>query len=322
MPAPLGILLTSAGRRVELLNCFRAAAGALGADARLLACDLQPLRSAACAAADAAFAVPPAADPGYADAVLEICRQQAVSLVVPTIDPELLPLSLARERFAAIGCTVATSGPALIAMARDKLSTADFLRDHAIPSPRTAVAEDAIGDPAGWDWPLFIKPRHGSAGRGAGPVPSVGEMPAGSEPMVVQSLLRGTEYTINMFFDAAGKLRCAVPHERLQVRAGEVEKGITRDSPVLRQLARQIAAVLPEPRGALCFQAVVDSEGEASVFEINARFGGGYPLADRAGAKFARWLLAETLGLSDSANDDWQPGVMMLRYDAAMFVAP
>src|SRR3546814_1829214 len=81
-----------------------------------------------------------------------------------------------------------------------------------------------------------------------------------------------------MFFDRSGGLRAAIPHERVQVRAGEVEKGITRRVPRLEALARRIAAILPAPSGALCFQAIVAPDGEASVFEINARFGGGYPL--------------------------------------------
>src|SRR3546814_2752125 len=91
--------------------------------------------------------------------------------------------------------------------------------------------------------------------------------------------------------------------------------------PQLQDLAERIAAALPGPRGALCFQAIVDDNGDASVFEINARFGGGYPLAHRAGAAFGRWLMEERLQLPSSANDDWRNGVTMLRYDAAVFIA-
>ena len=140
--------------------------------------------------------------------------------------------------------------------------------------------------------------------------------------MIAQDVLRGPEFTVNMFFDAAGRLRSTVPHQRLQVRAGEVEKGLTIDIAELTAAAHRLAAALPGPRGALCFQAMLDADGGAQVFEINARFGGGYPLADRAGATFARWLIEEALGLDSSITDRWLPGVTMLRYDAAIFVAP
>src|SRR3546814_4218985 len=98
-------------------------------------------------------------------------------------------------------------------------------------------------------------------------------------------------------------MRTSVPHERIRVRAGEVEKGVTRRLPQLQDLAERIPAALPGPRGALCFQAIVDDNGDASVFEITARFGGGYPLARPAAEAFGRWLLAERLQLPRRSAD-------------------
>lgn len=320
--ARMRLLITSAGRRAELLQCFRADAEALGIGIEILACDMRPDWSPACRLADTRFAVPPVTDPGYIDRLLEICRDNGVSMIVPTIDPELLPLSRSRARFEAIGTDVVVSGPALVEIARDKLATAVFLAEHDIPSPSTATAEAVRDAPQEWQWPLIIKAKHGSASRGLRIVEKPSDLPdlAASEPLVAQELLRGQEYTVNVYFDRQGRLRSCVPHERVQVRAGEVEKGVTRRLPQLATLARQIAAALPEPRGVLCFQAIVDADGHASVFEINARFGGGYPLAHRAGATFSRWLLAEHLGIADDAHDNWDENVMMMRYDAAVFV--
>ena len=128
----LRILVTSAGRRVELLRCFRAAAVDLGADLELLACDLQPSLSSACQHADLAFAVPRVDDPGYSDAILEICIRQGVSLVIPTIDTELLPFSLARGAFDAQGINIVVSHHRLVESARDKLAKAEFKAENGI----------------------------------------------------------------------------------------------------------------------------------------------------------------------------------------------
>ena len=320
---PLRLLLTSAGRRVELLNSFRSAAAELGVAIEILACDLAPALSAACHSADRQFAVPPASSPDYVEAVLDIASAKGVQLLVPTIDPELLPLARARSRFADAGCEVAVSGPELVAIAGDKLATAEFLAAHAVPSPTTVTLDAARAAPCAWPGPMFVKPQFGSAGRGTRAVADAVALAAleAGEPMLVQTLLKGGEYTVNVYFDSAGRLVTAVPHRRLAVRAGEVEKGVTERVPGLLDLARQLAAVLPEPRGALCFQAMLDADGTATVFEINARFGGGYPLAHRAGAPFARWLIEERLGLPSTAGDGWRAGVSMLRYDAAVFVA-
>jgi carbamoyl-phosphate synthase large subunit len=320
----LRLLLTSAGRRVELLQCFRADAEAMGIDLEVLACDLKPEWSSACHLADRRFAVPRATDAGYVDAIFDICQAYDVGLVVPTIDPELLPLALARERFQASGAHIAVSAAPLIEMARDKLATADFLKANGIPSPLTMPAEAVLDKPDQWQWPLIVKARSGSASRGFRLVERPGDFPdpAATEPLVAQQRLIGVEYTVNLYFDSDGALRAAIPHERVAIRAGEVEKGVTRRVPQLIAIAREMAEVLPEPGGALCFQAIVDAQGAASVFEINARFGGGFPLAHHAGARFSRWLMEERLGLNSTAHDNWREGVAMMRYDAAVFVEP
>jgi carbamoyl-phosphate synthase large subunit len=140
--------------------------------------------------------------------------------------------------------------------------------------------------------------------------------------MIVQALLRGEEWTVNLYVDDAGRLRAVIPHRRIKVRAGEVEKAVTRRAHRLIEIGERIAACLSGARGVLCYQAMVAPDGTAHVFEINARFGGGYPLADHAGAAFARWLMEARLGLPSTAGNDWTEGVTMLRYDAAVFVGP
>ena len=327
MSAPrssLRMLLSCAGRRVALLEAFRSAADELGIALEIVASDVAPEYSAACHRADSSVTVPRADSGDFVPYLLDLVRSRDIGMIVPTIDPELLPLAEARSGFAELGAEVAVSAPGLVAMAGDKLATAAFLAEHGVPSPTTATLAQALAAPGSWPGSMFVKPQFGSAGRGVRAVASHAALAGleAAEPMLVQKLLRGEEYTVNMFFDARGKLVTAVPHRRISVRAGEVEKGVTVREAGLLALAEQLAAVLPEPRGAMCFQAMVDSDGSAAVFEINARFGGGYPLAHSAGAPFARWLLEERLGLPSSANNHWRSGVTMLRYDAAVIVAP
>jgi carbamoyl-phosphate synthase large subunit len=320
-PQSLRLLISSAGRRVGLMQCFRQAADQLGVDLEVIACDLRPEQSAACQLADKAFGVPPATDAGYVETLLSICQQQGVDLLVPTIDTELPALARAREGFAARGISVAISDPALVDIARDKLATSRHFADHHIPSPATQTLEDVLAN--GWpgEWPVIVKPQGGSASRAISSAHAQADLPRDwTEPMVVQRLLTGREYTINLYFDAEGKMRCAIPHERLQVRAGEVEKGVTCRIDSLDAIIGRLPHALAGARGALCVQAIVDDEGNAALFEINARFGGGYPLAHHAGADFARWLLEARLGLPSTANDHWREGVSILRYDAAVLL--
>jgi carbamoyl-phosphate synthase large subunit len=168
---------------------------------------------------------------------------------------------------------------------------------------------------------LIAKPVGGSASFGIVRGRCVADFKALSDNgYLVQHRWEGVEYTVNIFFDQFGLFRCATPHRRIEVRAGEVAKGRTEHVPQLEDAARKVALALAGGRGPLCFQAILNSSGEYAVFEINARFGGGYPLAHRAGARFAQWLLEETAGLPCTANNNWKEGVTMLRYDSAVFV--
>lgn len=129
MPERLTVLFSSAGRRVELMNCFHRDAAALGLDLRVLATDMKPDWSAACQAADRAFAVPSCRSPAFIARMLEIVREETVDLIVPTIDTELLAYAEARDGFMADGCRVMVSAPDVIEIARDKLLTAKHLAE-------------------------------------------------------------------------------------------------------------------------------------------------------------------------------------------------
>lgn len=317
----LTILISSAGRRVGLMECFRADAAELGIDLDIIATDIRPDISPACHLADAAFPVPPCAADDFVDSVHSICFSNAVELVIPTIDPELDLLSQHKNRFAEIGTQLAVSSLDLVRLASDKLKTIHFLAAAGIPVPRTAAFKSETFDPADWKWPLILKPKVGSASKGT----MVVSCPEGvrgielAEDYIVQEYMRGEEYTVNVFFDRDERLCCAIPHVRREVRAGEVSKGTTRHHAQLERIANQLGGILPSPRGALCFQAIAGDDERIGVFEINARFGGGYPLAHAAGARFSQWLLQEAAGLPCTANNDWHDGVTMLRYDAAVF---
>lgn len=310
------VLISSAGRRAALLAAFReAGAGTLHA------CDLNPALSAACQLADAAHAVPRCDAPGFVEAVEAIVRANAIRLIVPTIDTELPAYAEAAGRLAALGARVHVSDPATIAVVRDKQLTMQVLGAAGVPVPQTWTEAELRADPRGPDWPVFAKPSGGSASRGLAVYASPDELPESfPEPMIFQTRLSGPEYTVNIFVDQAGELRCAIPHLRLQTRAGEVEKGRTERRADLAAIARNVAAALPGARGVLCFQVIDDPRHGPRVFEVNARFGGGYPLAHQAGARFADWLLDEIDGRPCRAHDGWREGVTMLRYDDAVFL--
>jgi carbamoyl-phosphate synthase large subunit len=282
--------------------------------------------SAACCHADAAFQTPLCTHVSYAERLVELCARERVDLVIPTIDTELPVLARWASRLAAGGTQAAISTPEAVELARNKLLTSQHLARAGVPVPRTALARQVLEEPEGWAWPLFAKPLSGSSSVGAFRVDSLEALrrcTGERDDLVVQELCTGAEYTINIFVDSGGTLRAVVPHQRIEVRAGEVNKGVTCKIPRLIELGRAVARAIPGLRGPACFQAIMDdaADGTPRVIEVNARFGGGYPLAHAAGAEFTTYLLCEVSGREWHCElDGFEDGVRMLRYEDAVFL--
>lgn len=315
------MLVSSAGRRVELICLLREDATRLGLHPRIVATDSNPTIAPACCVADTTYEVPSADDASFITSLLDICRKEGVRLLVPTIDLELQPLARGRAALLERHVLPNIGDLASLVVAQDKAKTARALSRAGIAVPRTASIGEAIADPSSWEWPVIVKPISGSSSVGVSQVGSICELEIlgkARSDLVVQEFIRGPEFTVNVFVDDAGCCRSIVPHLRRQIRGGEVSKAITVKSEILADMAREIVRAIPGFFGAICFQAIIGTGGPA-VLEINARFGGGFPIAHRAGARFTQWLIELAAGLTPSISDEWTSGVWMLRYDRAIY---
>lgn len=312
------ILVLSAGRRVELLRAFKQNIADLGFQARILAADMRPHLSAACQIADDSFTLPKATDPEFPGALLTLCHQHNIALVVPTIDPELEVLSQKAGLFQEQGITITISTPELIAESRDKRKTGSLFNSLGIGYPQI-MSRDNLS------FPCFCKPYDGSRSVGAKPLMEASDLL--SEDLenpknIFIELVPETysEYTVDAYYNNSHRLCGLVPRERLEVRDGEVSKGITRKNFVYHYLIQRLDH-LPGARGCITFQFFVNhTTQDIKGLEINPRFGGGYPLTHSSGAEFTRWMLKEYwLQEVLPMFDDWQDNLLMLRYDAAVF---
>ena len=321
--SPFNILISSAGRRVALQQCFQRALAGLGVSGRVFAADMQPL-SAAFHSADRGMLVPRCTSPGFVARIEEICAEGRVRLVIPTIDTELGAYARARARLAAAGVTVAISDLDTVGIAGDKVRTHEWLTSKGFPTVQQHTLASVRADPNLLPLPYIAKPRFGSSAVGVRLVETPRQLAAlpTEEDYLVQEVATGQEYTVDVYVDRRGRCRCAVPRRRIEVRGGEVSKAVTERVPAIIDLCVSLAESLPGASGTLCIQVFFDPASAAlRVIEINPRFGGGFPLSDRAGADLARWTVEEALGQPCSATPEaWEAGVVMLRYDDAVFV--
>ena len=318
MADALNIMLTCVGRRVALLESFRRAMADLGLKGRLYGADHSAL-AAGFHVADEGLLVPSVRGPGYVEALVEHCRRRGVGLVVPLIDWELPVLAGEQKAFEAAGARLVISSQRVVDICRDKRQTFEFLKARGFDTPEVLSYAQALGGP----FPLFMKPRFGSSAKDVHYVPDRESLEFYHESdaeTVIQEYVRGKEFTVDVYAGLDGVPRVAVPRRRMEVRGGEVSKARTvRHAEIIRQSLRLVEA-LGECRGVITLQCFLTPENSIRFIEINPRFGGGAPLAIQAGADFPLWLIEEHLGRRpDIQAEDWKDGLVMLRYDAAVF---
>ncbi|MCP1659206.1 ATP-grasp domain-containing protein [Neisseria perflava] len=315
------VLILSAGRRVELVQDFKIEATKFSDGIKVLTTDMHPEMSSACRISDGFFSVPAIKADNYIDSIYDLAVAQNVGLIIPTIDTELKKLAEARDRFEAAGIHIIVSDVALIDLCRDKRLTAGLFQQYGIQSP-------AIYDRNNPTLPCFVKPYDGSRAIGAKRVDTAAditpEMMADEKLMFCQLIdivNEFTEFTVDMYYTREGRLKCVVPRERLEVRTGEVSKGITRRNHLYDVLVEKMAEV-EGARGCLTAQFFYNNAtGEFYSVEINPRFGGGFPLTYAAGGNYPNWLIREYLyGEEIPFFDGWENNLMMLRYDAKVLV--
>jgi carbamoyl-phosphate synthase large subunit len=312
------VLILSAGRRVELLYAFREGLQHSYPDGKIYATDLNPTLSAACQVADQSFKVPRVTEPDYVNVLLDLCRNYSIRMIVPTIDTELLPLSINRELFSREGVSLIISDPAFIQACRDKRETGVLFKSMGIPYPEV-YSRHCL------QFPCFCKPYDGSRSVGAKPIMDVSQLSGDEledEKNMFMELIPKTykEYTVDGYYNSSHQLKALVCRERVEVRDGEVSKGITRKNFVYDYLKNKLAYI-PGAIGCITFQFFVDEVSQdIKGLEINPRFGGGYPLTHRSGARFTDYLIMEyVLGKQVDYQGEWEDRLLMLRYDAGVY---
>ena len=315
------VLILSAGRRVELVQDFQTEAAKFSDDVKILTTDLVPRMSSACHVSDGSFEVPLISSDSYIDSIFDLAVRENIGLIIPTIDTELQKLANERGRFEAAGIHIIVSDADFIARCRDKRKTADLFAHYGIRSPEIYDREKLV-------FPCFAKPYDGSRAIGAKridtPADLTPEVLADPKLMFCQLIdieNEFSEFTVDMYYDRQGRLKCTIPRKRLEVRTGEVSKGITRKNSLYQTLLEKMA-VLEGARGCITAQFFCNEEtGEFYGVEINPRFGGGFPLTYAAGGNYPGWLMHEYFRNEEIPfSDDWENNLIMLRYDAKVLV--
>lgn len=314
------IIITSAGKRVSLVQMFQKELCGFDASAKVFTTDMNPMMAPAGHVSDGCFAVPRVTDSNYVDTLIDICINNNISIIIPTIDTELVILSANKQRFIAAGITPLVSDLEFINVCRDKRQTMTFFENHDIHVP-------ALRDKYNPVFPMFAKPYDGSLSQNIHVIKSLEDLTTDvmNDPKLVfmeyidKNLFK--EFTVDMYYGIDNRVKSIVPRERVEVRAGEINKGITRKNKLVSFLKQRLN-YLPGVVGCICVQLFyAEAGGKVYGIEINPRFGGGYPLSYHAGANYPQNIISEYLLRHDVGYDEmWADNTIMLRYDAEVII--
>ena len=314
------ILITSAGKRVSLTRVFMKELKAVHADGKVFTADMNPGMAPACFISDGCFKVPRCTSDDYIQALLDLCEKHEIGLVIPTIDTELAVLAAHKAVFAGQGVSLLVSDGDFIGVCRDKRNTPAFFKAHDIRMPEPRDKNHPV-------FPMFAKPYDGSLSQNLHIIRKQEDLTTEilNDPKLIFSedvdIAEYKEFTVDMYYGKDHRLKSVVPRERLEIRAGEINKGITRKNCLVDYLRQRVDEV-PGVIGCICMQLFYrERDNDVLGIEINPRFGGGYPLSYWAGANYPRMAIEEYLmGKTVAYADDWRDKTIMLRYDDEVIV--
>jgi carbamoyl-phosphate synthase large subunit len=256
----VAVLLTGVGKRYDIVSAFAQHAFVIAADPSPLA----PARYAA----DVHVAPPRIDDPEYVPFLQRLVAEHDVRAVVPLTDLDL-------EVLAAADLPAFVPSPEVARATYDKYETHQLLGRLGLPSPPTVLPGEEPDS-----YPVMVKPRQGSGARSIHPAADRDEMEFFiryvKEPVMVQRLMGGPEFSIDLLCDLDGRCLNAIPRTMIESRGGESIKGTVIDDPELIELGRRVGEALPA-RGPCTVQAFRDPEIGLGITDVNTRFGGAFP---------------------------------------------
>ncbi|MER6205968.1 ATP-grasp domain-containing protein [Streptomyces sp. NPDC001642] len=256
----------------------------------------------------------PVREPGYAAGMLRLCAELRPDAVVSTVEQELPGLSALERDLAVLGTGMWLPPLPAIEACTDKARFAEVLTAHGIPAPRT-VLPDQLGRAP--DGPLVVKPRRGQGAKDviycATRVQAAVLCELVHDP-IVQERVSGREFTADCLVDRDGRAS-VILRLRLVVKGG---LAMVSSTVCDAEVERQVKAVLTATGlvGACCVQGFLreGSPHRIVITEANARFAGGFPAAEAAGADLVGQYLSGLTGHSvDHDRLRYKPDVRLTK---------
>ena len=278
---------------------------------------------------DRFYEVPPPEAPDYLAKLLNICKQEAIDLVLPQTTREIAVLSQQKESLREHGIAVMVASGSAVAAANDKGEILDHFASLALPYPRfyRATTEQEVveyvyqlGYPKN---PVVVKPPVSNGMRGLRVLMEdawnverfLNEKPGGTEialsellpilrrgdrwpALLVTEYLPGPEYSVDAFIGT--QVSVAIPRLRRAIRSGISFENEIEYRDDLAEYTLKAGHHLGL-KGAFGFQFKLDRDGIPKVLECNPRVQGTMVASLFSGVNIIWLAVKEALGEPPSA---------------------
>jgi len=282
------LLVTSASRKVTIINMAKKALATLNPSSKVIAGDSDE-NVITKYLADDFWQMPILEDHGL-ERLSEAMRARGIASVVPTRDGELKFWAKHKNSLAADGIAVMVSDPETIDICQDKLRFAHTLQSLGFPTIATFT------DPANVVGELFVaKPRLGSGSVGIhlGITPERAAIlfqESKEGELVFQEYVTGMEFSADVWVSPELNEAAVVLRTRDRVKNGESEITTIFRNTELETLIRKLALNL-KITGPAVIQGFILDDNSVKIIECNPRLGGASSASFHAGLRQIQWNL-------------------------------
>ena len=292
---------------------------------------------------DAFHVVPEPEKPEFITTLQEIVKKEKVSVVLPQVTRELVPLATSKKLFAQLGCQILVNDLDAIKIINDKYKLMQLMKNLSIKVPEHYListkrelkeAVQKLGYPTK---KVVVKPPVSSGMRGLRILIEssdrvsdflnkkphsaecslddlLGIFPTESIPdLLVCEFLPGIEVTVDCL-GKSGEPRLIIPRTRDQIRTGITFRGSTINE---SEIIKQCTTVIGELRldSIIGFQFKYNEKRYPMILECNPRIQGTMVLGAFSGANVILGAVCQALGLEfRSTQKDIEWGVQLSRY--------
>ena len=233
--------------------------------------------------------VPSFEEQDYIPAILEVCRQEKIDIVLPVHQEDLVEIAKQKDLFESAGFRLPIPDYPLIELAIDKYRMAVLAKENGILAPETHLLSEIRSSDLGRRiaLPILVKLRNSTGQRGQKKVCNVTAFEThidslleryAQDDIIIQEYIPGTVrdamYTVGLLYDHDHSLKACIPLKKIRSRpytGGTAICTVADNRPDVREMAIKLMSAFRKWEGIADVEIKIDPEGQPRFIEVNPR---------------------------------------------------